>query len=257
MIRNKLASLLADRNLKISRVANDTDLSRNTITSTAQNDTKMIQLDTINELCQYLSISPADFFEYLNFDLSSSASYVPASFKDTLGGFFSNAKVENITCDLFITQSYNQQSTGLRSRTFDLTVKQTSSVSLPIVGDSEGTEIHFEVMLGHLDDNEEFEKEEKDFNAVWSELTPGFNATISKDIMTTVSNEIRAGIDSQIDTSENDDVRKKSVDWSLTKFLFNFSFRNAFDSTHTDSNPLADDSSAKPIIEIQTDELPF
>lgn len=69
MIRNNLAALLAENGIKITRLAADTGLSRNTITSTAQNDGKMIQLETINLICQRLQISPTDFFEYLPFDL--------------------------------------------------------------------------------------------------------------------------------------------------------------------------------------------
>lgn len=70
MIRNKLASILADRGIKISRAAMELpNISRNTITNTASNNGKMIQLETIDTLCQYLDITPADFFEYLPFDL--------------------------------------------------------------------------------------------------------------------------------------------------------------------------------------------
>ena len=70
MIRNKLASILADRGIKISRAAMELpNISRNTITNTASNNGKMIQLETIDTLCQYLNITPAEFFEYLPFDL--------------------------------------------------------------------------------------------------------------------------------------------------------------------------------------------
>ena len=70
MIRNRLASLLADRGIKISRAAMELpNISRNTITNTASNNGKMIQLETIDTLCQYLNITPAEFFEYLPFDL--------------------------------------------------------------------------------------------------------------------------------------------------------------------------------------------
>ncbi|MFC0233946.1 helix-turn-helix domain-containing protein [Vagococcus entomophilus] len=68
MIRNRLSVLLAERKLKITQVANDTNLSRNTITSTAQNDGKMIQLETINVLCKYLNITPSEFFDYSPLD---------------------------------------------------------------------------------------------------------------------------------------------------------------------------------------------
>lgn len=70
MIRNRLAELLSERQLKISRVANEIpNLSRNTITSTAQNSGKMIQLETINSLCKYLGITPGEFFEYIPYDI--------------------------------------------------------------------------------------------------------------------------------------------------------------------------------------------
>ncbi len=70
MIRNRLAILLAERELKITRVANDTNISRNTITGIAQNDSKMMQLETINELCKYLGVTPGEFFEYAPFDFT-------------------------------------------------------------------------------------------------------------------------------------------------------------------------------------------
>lgn len=68
MIRNRLAELLSERGLKITQVAKDTNLSRNTITSTAHNNSKMIQYETINELCKYLRVTPSEFFEYIPLD---------------------------------------------------------------------------------------------------------------------------------------------------------------------------------------------
>ncbi|MDT2760490.1 helix-turn-helix domain-containing protein [Enterococcus xiangfangensis] len=69
MIRNNLALLLTERNLKITKVANDTKISRTTLTALNQNDNKMIQMDTINTLCRYLKITPCDFFDYVPFDV--------------------------------------------------------------------------------------------------------------------------------------------------------------------------------------------
>ena len=69
MIRNRLAELLAERNLRITKVANDTGISRNTITTVAQNNSKMIQMDTINALCKYLGVTHCEFFSYVPFDL--------------------------------------------------------------------------------------------------------------------------------------------------------------------------------------------
>lgn len=64
MIFCNLKMLLSARNLRISRVANDTGISRTTLTSLSQNDLKGVQLTTLDTLCQYLEIDPKQFFEY-------------------------------------------------------------------------------------------------------------------------------------------------------------------------------------------------
>lgn len=69
MIRNRLNVLLAERNLKITRVSKDTGIARSTITSISQNDVKMIQLETINSLCIYLGVTPCEFFEFSEYDV--------------------------------------------------------------------------------------------------------------------------------------------------------------------------------------------
>lgn len=68
MIRNNLALLMTQKRRRVNELANATGISRNTITSTAQNNGKMIQLSTINKLCQSLDVTPTDFFEYVPFD---------------------------------------------------------------------------------------------------------------------------------------------------------------------------------------------
>lgn len=69
MIRFNLSVLLAERNLKITKVSKDTGISRTTLTSLASNNSKGIQFDTINTLCKYLSINPEDLFSYIPFDI--------------------------------------------------------------------------------------------------------------------------------------------------------------------------------------------
>ncbi|MGE8000863.1 helix-turn-helix domain-containing protein [Lysinibacillus sp. NPDC093190] len=72
MIRNRLAALMGERGLKITRVAKDTGISRNTITSIAQNDSEMIRMETINTLCKYLGVTPCEFYEYEPIDIDFS-----------------------------------------------------------------------------------------------------------------------------------------------------------------------------------------
>lgn len=68
MIMNNLAVLLAERQLKITKVANDTHISRTTLTALHKNESKMIQLDTVNTLCKYLETDPGNFFEFVPYD---------------------------------------------------------------------------------------------------------------------------------------------------------------------------------------------
>ena len=67
MLKCNLAVLLAERNLKITKVSRDTGISRTTLTSLANNYSQGIQFETLDTLCAYLKITPADFFCYSPF----------------------------------------------------------------------------------------------------------------------------------------------------------------------------------------------
>ena len=69
MLKCNLTVLLAERNLKITKVSADTGISRTTLTSLANNYSQGIQFDTLNVLCSYLRITPADFFCYFPFEV--------------------------------------------------------------------------------------------------------------------------------------------------------------------------------------------
>lgn len=70
MVRCNLSVLLAERNLKITKVCKDTGISRTTLTYLVNNYSKGIQYDTLNTLCTYLSISPGDLISYVPVDIS-------------------------------------------------------------------------------------------------------------------------------------------------------------------------------------------
>ncbi|MZP13484.1 helix-turn-helix domain-containing protein, partial [Staphylococcus pseudintermedius] len=68
-IRNRLAELLFERDIKIVRISKETGISRNTITNTASNNSEMLQMNTINKICRYLDITPCEFFDYIPIDI--------------------------------------------------------------------------------------------------------------------------------------------------------------------------------------------
>ncbi|WP_145463307.1 helix-turn-helix domain-containing protein [Staphylococcus haemolyticus] len=80
MIRNRLAEILFERDIKIVRISKETGISRNTITNTASNNSEMLQMNTINKICGYLDITPCEFFEYIPIDIDFS--------------FFENSKID-------------------------------------------------------------------------------------------------------------------------------------------------------------------
>ncbi|MGJ8731382.1 helix-turn-helix domain-containing protein [Listeria aquatica] len=107
MIRNRLAILLAERNLKITRVSKDTGISRSTLTSISQNDNKMIQMETINNLCLYLNITPNDFFDYVDQEINITA-------KAKSIALDKNYIIEELMVDVFIeVKSYKSEQTFL------------------------------------------------------------------------------------------------------------------------------------------------
>lgn len=68
MIDSNLAVLLAERNLKITKVSKDTGISRTTLTSLCYDYTAGIKYSTLNILCQYLNITPTEFFSFIPYD---------------------------------------------------------------------------------------------------------------------------------------------------------------------------------------------
>jgi len=68
MVRSNLAVLLAERNLKISKVSADTGISRTTLTALTSNYSKGIQFDTLNALCMYLKTQPEQLISFVPVD---------------------------------------------------------------------------------------------------------------------------------------------------------------------------------------------
>jgi putative transcriptional regulator len=66
MVKCKLAVLLAERLIKISKVSKDTGISRTTLTALYYSTSKGVNFETISILCGYLNVSIGDLFEIQN-----------------------------------------------------------------------------------------------------------------------------------------------------------------------------------------------
>ncbi|WP_053091571.1 helix-turn-helix domain-containing protein [Streptococcus parasanguinis] len=69
MIRNNLAKLMIDRDITATQIFNDTGIARSTISKIYNNNTDKISLETIDKLCNYLMVTPADFFDYVPYEV--------------------------------------------------------------------------------------------------------------------------------------------------------------------------------------------
>lgn len=64
MIKCHLSKLMGERKLKISDVARDTGLHRNTITLLYQETATRVDLEAIDALCRYFNVPVGELFEW-------------------------------------------------------------------------------------------------------------------------------------------------------------------------------------------------
>ena len=65
MIKCHLSRLMGERKLKISDVARDTGLHRNTITLLYQETATRVDLEAVNALCKFFDVAVGELFEYV------------------------------------------------------------------------------------------------------------------------------------------------------------------------------------------------
>jgi putative transcriptional regulator len=65
VIKCHLSRLMGERKLKISDVARDTGLHRNTITLLYQETSARVDLEAMDKLCQYFNVSVGELFEFV------------------------------------------------------------------------------------------------------------------------------------------------------------------------------------------------
>ena len=64
MIKCHLSKLMGERKLKISDVARDTGLHRNTITLLYQETATRVDIEAIDVLCRYFEVPVGELFEW-------------------------------------------------------------------------------------------------------------------------------------------------------------------------------------------------
>lgn len=184
MIRNNLSILMSERGIKNSTLSMKTGISKNTISSTAQNDGKMIQLETVNKICQVLGTTPAEFFSYIPYDID-----FQLSLNDIQIEFFSNDVyevdklfVKSIDLDLLFTVERS------KNRIHEFLFETSDFSKNDILFNS-----NFFIDLKSTDDS---------FSSFWTDVPTTFKSDITTNVTREVVKEIRNGIITKIQEHE-------------------------------------------------------
>lgn len=244
MIKNNLAILMAERNLKASKISAETGISRSTLNSISTNSSKMIQLETINSLCQYLDVTPNDFFDFIPFDITfqSELSENPKTkcvFRDFHDDSVNSFEITGLIFDGYLKQSYTRNSTGKHERTFDISVKQTNKITaLDFSENDRKVPIKFEVLLGHETDSETFLNQEADFNSLWNNnLNTNFQTSIKEEIMNSITTNFSILLNNLFENDEDYSDALPII--NRINILYDFSFYNAYNDK-VKANPIID-----------------
>jgi DNA-binding Xre family transcriptional regulator len=182
MIRNRLAALMGERGLKVTRVAKETGISRNTITSIFQNDSEMMRMDTINTLCKYLGVTPCEFFEYEHFDIDFfvEVNHVFYSMKERERDYFSTEKyilIDDIEAEIII---------DIKNRLYTSSFELSCSLVNKGVEFSSIEEIVFLMNISFDNENEK-----NTFIELYDKINVSFHQEIFKNLKTTLEHEIK------------------------------------------------------------------
>lgn len=193
MIKNNFNELVAQRKLKITRISNDTGISRPTLNSLTRDDGKGIQYDTLNKLCNYFNVTPSEFFSYIPYDISFNFEVI-----DEKGEVIKQGDkieyTEKKRALLFINVFDNK---GVKKHTFELLYYVLTTFNTTIDVNEEGGV--FEEVKGNssnvLLDREQFENVENEFIAFLKQLEVQWQTKIIEDIMYYLSNNINEKVD--------------------------------------------------------------
>lgn len=100
MIQSRLSVLMAERGLKISDLYEETGISKTTLMAIAENNGKGVQFDTVDKLCNFLGVTPCDFFDYSPYLVETKIIELN---EGNLKGFETTIKKQNYEKDFYLT----------------------------------------------------------------------------------------------------------------------------------------------------------
>ena len=193
MIKNNFNELVAQRKLKITRISNDTGISRPTLNWLTRDDGKGIQYDTLNKLCNYFNVTPSEFFSYIPYDISFNFEVMDEK-GEVINQVDKIEYTEKKRAFLFINVFDNK---GIKKHTFELLYYVLTTFNTTIdVNEVGGV---FEEVKGNFSnvllDREQFENVENEFIAFLKQLEVQWQTKIIEDITYYLSNNINEKVD--------------------------------------------------------------
>lgn len=67
---------MIDRGISATQLFNDTGIARSTISKISNNNTDKISLQTIDKICNYLEVTPEDFFDFWAYEVKIQCGFV-------------------------------------------------------------------------------------------------------------------------------------------------------------------------------------
>ena len=199
MVRCNLSVLLAERNIKITKVSKDTGISRTTLTYLANNYSKGIQYDTLNTLCNYLHVKPEDLISYVPVDIY--ISYVHRTGKNN----------EQLEIEVEITYQGITRTCGLCGNAFLSFPDSDDPYFTSPVNKHKPDSVDIDVALWKpLDDSDSDLKEENSLLKKAFQLLP---VSFIKDLEREITNEIVQDLDYEYDLSTLPDPISTSFSW--------------------------------------------
>lgn len=187
MIRNNLAILMSERGIKNSVLSMRTGISKNTISSTVQNDGKMIQLETINKICQALGVTPNEFFSYIPYDVEI------------------KVDINDIEMEFSANDVYELDGFYITSIDLDLivSIEKNGTIVETIIFET------CNFFKGNLFFTDSFwielETIDPKFEEIWSDIPTAFSSDIQKKILHYVQTEILSSLTARIIDSPHED----------------------------------------------------
>lgn len=137
MIKCNLPVLLAERGLKITKVSNDTGISRTTLTSLNTDSSQGIQFDTLNKLCNYLKITPGELFLYIPYEIKIEVEkfcYKPNSLNNYISFYLKLIKENKEYTTLFIGYFQEDYNTiNVEMNVYEVLEEEEQKISFQII----------------------------------------------------------------------------------------------------------------------------